>query len=171
MSVASGPAGLVLAGPVFTWARKIPCRLPSVLYGMAESQWSAVGLLTISFPCFHQSWFTQLETRYSEARDKTNTHRMETGLNTRHLTHARMDQSIEFEWWWRCTSAAALSHFFPHWEWGSHRTHIYIYIWNFQCKAQSATKAHPDNWKWRRNFFSVLHVNWSALRTSMRYLR
>ena len=74
---------------VFTQARKkIPCRLPSVLYGMAEKVMEAQYWL---FPCFHSPGLTRLETRYSGARDETNTHGMETGLMR---TVWLMDQSI-----------------------------------------------------------------------------
>ena len=75
MAVASGPAGPVLAGPLFhsNKKKKVPSWLPSVLYGMAEKVIEVQYSLS---SCFHQS--TRLETRYSgETRP---THGMETGL-------------------------------------------------------------------------------------------
>ena len=34
-------------------------------------------------------------------------------------------------------------------------------------KYENATRAHPDNWKWRWKFFFALCAEWSALRTSI----
>ena len=108
MAVASGPAGPVLAGPVFHSSKKKSSLYIGFHQCFTAWQRKSSKCSTDFFHAFNSAGLTRLETRYSGARDETNTHGMETGLTRAALL---TDQSIDGD---GVPAFSANSHFLPH---------------------------------------------------------